>query len=90
MAEAMACGTPVIGFPLGSVPEVVENGVTGFVCKDVDEMVESIMHLNQINRQTVREAAEVRFGNKTIVDNYLNLYNSLIKKGIPNFLHQNR
>jgi glycosyltransferase involved in cell wall biosynthesis len=81
MAEAMACGTPVIGFPLGSVPEVVENGVTGFVCKNADEMVECISNIKSISRQKVREAAEVRFSNKKIVGDYLKLYLYLI--GVP-------
>ena len=51
MAEAMACGTPVIGFGLGSVPEVVEHGVTGFVVKDLDEAVSMVNRCPEIRRE---------------------------------------
>lgn len=83
MAEAMACGTPVIGFPLGSVPEVVKDGVTGFVCQDVEEMLVCVNNLNKINRKQVREAAEKRFSDKIIADNYLSLYSRVAAKNFP-------
>lgn len=78
MAEAMACGTPVIGFNRGSVPEVVENAITGYVCKDINEMVEGIRKVHTLSRLKVREAAENRFSDSVISRNYLELYNSLI------------
>ncbi|WP_431212342.1 glycosyltransferase [Puia sp. P3] len=80
MAEAMACGTPVLGFPYGSVPEVVDNGVTGFVCADVREMVDRIGDLGAISRAGVRKMAEQRFTDKVIAGDYLALYEKLISR----------
>lgn len=80
MAEAMACGTPVIGFSRGSVPEVVENNVTGFVCTTTDEMVLAIGKLDSINRETVWKTAMRRFSSDSIVSEYLKLYEARINK----------
>ncbi len=74
MAEAMACGTPVIGFARGSVPEIVSNGVTGFICTSEEEMVTAVKNISTIKRETVRAEAERRFSAKVIADNYIHLY----------------
>jgi glycosyltransferase involved in cell wall biosynthesis len=74
MAEAMACGTPVIGFNRGSVPEVVENNKTGFVCNSMEEMIEGIEKLSTISRAAVRERAELNFSAKVIASKYIELY----------------
>lgn len=76
MAEAMACGTPVIGFARGSVPEVVKNKITGFTCTNIDDMINAVNSISKINRETVRAEAENRFSAKVIADNYLQLYKS--------------
>lgn len=76
MAEAMACGTPVIGFARGSVPEVVKNDTTGFTCTTIDDMINAVNSISKINRETVRAEAENRFSAKVIADNYLQLYKS--------------
>lgn len=76
MAEAMACGTPVIGFARGSVPEVVKNEITGFTCTTIDDMINAVNSISKINRETVRAEAENRFSAKVIADNYLQLYKS--------------
>lgn len=78
MAEAMACGTPVIGFNRGSVPEVVVNGLNGFSCTTTEEMIDLVFRIPEIARQKVREDCEKRFSSKVIVDQYLNLYQKLI------------
>jgi glycosyltransferase involved in cell wall biosynthesis len=80
MAEAMACGTPVIGFNRGSVPEVVINGLNGFRCDTLEEMVTHVNEINKIDRAMVRKDAECRFSKNVIVDQYLQLYNNLLRK----------
>lgn len=70
MTEAMACGTPVIGFKRGSVPEVIEDKKTGFVVKDVDHMVEAIKKLGLINRADCRKRVEDNFSTEKMVDGY--------------------
>lgn len=76
MAEAMACGTPVIGFARGSVPEVVKNEVTGYTCTNIEEMIIAVNNISKINRQKVRAEAESRFSAKVIADNYIQIYKS--------------
>jgi glycosyltransferase involved in cell wall biosynthesis len=77
MAEAMACGTPVIGFNRGSVPEVVEHNVSGFVCNTMEEMIEGINKLSLISRINVRNRAEQYFSSEVIAHNYLELYKKI-------------
>jgi glycosyltransferase involved in cell wall biosynthesis len=74
MAEALACGTPVIGFPRGSVPEVIVDGKNGFRCRDIDEAATAAGRLDGIDRVAVRADAERRFGHDAIVDEYERLY----------------
>jgi glycosyltransferase involved in cell wall biosynthesis len=74
MAEALACGTPVIGLNRGAVPEVVEDGVNGYVCDSVQEMVEAVGRLGSIDRQGCRIVMEKRFSDRTIVTDYLRIY----------------
>ena len=78
MVEALACGTPVLGLRRGSVPEVVEDGVTGFVRDDVDGLVEAVGHLGQLDRRASRERAERLFSDRAIVDAYLDVYRQLV------------
>jgi glycosyltransferase involved in cell wall biosynthesis len=68
MAESFACGTPVIGFPCGSVPEVIREGVNGFVCRDVSAAVGAVANLDRIDRAAVRADCEARFSAKVLVD----------------------
>ncbi len=79
MAEALACGTPVIGLSRGAVPEVVSDGVTGFVCRNVDEMVAAVGRLSVIDRRACRDAAERRFSQTAIVDGYESLYRRIAR-----------
>ena len=74
MVEAMACGTPVIGFNRGSVSEVIENGVTGYIVKDAQEMILSLSAIDKIDRSKCREAAQNRFDVTVIAKQYLNLF----------------
>ncbi len=74
MAEACACGTPVIGFARGSVPEVVRDGATGFVVSTVAEAVQAVARLPAIDRRSVRRDCEQRFSCDAIVGAYEQLY----------------
>lgn len=74
MVEALACGTPVIGLNRGSVPEVIVNGVTGFVCKDVEQMSAAVKRIDFVNRKNCRSDAESRFSQSAIVAQYESLY----------------
>ena len=78
MAEAMACGTPVIAFKRGSVPEVVKDKITGFIVSNTAEMSSAISHLDKIDRNKVREEAVSRFSSNIIAMEYLNLFNKIL------------
>lgn len=80
MVEAMATGTPVIGFNKGSVSEVVKDGVTGFVVKDDKEMVEAISRIDKINRAECRKHVEKNFTIEKMVDEYEKVYEKIINK----------
>lgn len=74
MAEALACGTPVIALARGAVPEIVEDGVTGFVCQDVDGFVKAISRVSEINRASCRSRAGRLFSGDAIVKEYIETY----------------
>ncbi len=74
MAEALACGTPVIGLRRGSVPEIVDDGINGFVCGSVDEMATAVTRLDRISRKDCRLSMEERFSSSVMVEQYLKLY----------------
>ena len=76
MIEAMACGTPVIAFNRGSVPEVVEPGVTGFIAVDKGQMIDMVAQLPGIDRKRCRQAAKDRFDLNVIARQYLSLFDN--------------
>ncbi len=75
MAEALACGTPVIGYRKGAVPEVVKHGLNGFVTDSFSDLCECIRKVSSLKRLDSRVVAEQRFSNEVIVEEYLKLYN---------------
>jgi glycosyltransferase involved in cell wall biosynthesis len=79
MAEALACGTPVVGFARGSVPEVVRDGVNGFVVSNVDDGVRAVGRLASIDRRAVRADCEARFSDRAVVDAYEALYQEMVR-----------
>lgn len=78
VVEAMACGTPVIATRRGSMPELIDHGVTGFLVDTLDEAVEAIGRVGEIDRAACRAAAVSRFSVDRMADNYLDLYRSLV------------
>jgi glycosyltransferase involved in cell wall biosynthesis len=80
MAEAMACGTPVLASPRGSVPEVIREGVNGFVCRSVEEFVARVFESEGLNRTAVRMDCESRFSSSVVVDNFERLCVEMIKQ----------
>ena len=81
MIEAMACGTPVIGFNKAAVPEIVKDGKTGFIVKDFKEMAKAVRRVGEINRFDCRAHVEKYFSVERMVDRYEGVY----KKAIRNF-----
>jgi glycosyltransferase involved in cell wall biosynthesis len=75
MIEAMACGTPVIGFNRGSVPEVITATKNGFTVKNIDEMCSAVQKIETIDREICRDTAFSRFNVQTIAKQYLDLFN---------------
>jgi glycosyltransferase involved in cell wall biosynthesis len=74
MAEALACGTPVIAFARGSVPEVIRNGVNGFICYRTADAVAAVAQVADIQRIAVRQDCEQRFSDQVILSEYERLY----------------
>jgi glycosyltransferase involved in cell wall biosynthesis len=81
MIEAMACGTPVIAFPCGSVPEVMEDGVTGFVVESIEQACQAIDRLGTIGRHRCRQVFEERFSAVRMTEDYLAVYDRLLRRG---------
>ena len=79
MIEALACGTPVLAFPEGAAPEVVEHGVTGFLCHDEADMAESLRHVDTIDRARCRTAVEGYFSTERMVREHLALFDDLVR-----------
>jgi glycosyltransferase involved in cell wall biosynthesis len=80
MIEAMACGTPVIAFRRGSVPEVIDHGVTGFVVDDEAQAAAAARRLPELDRARVRRVFEARFTARRMTEDYLNVYRRLIAR----------
>jgi glycosyltransferase involved in cell wall biosynthesis len=77
MVESMACGTPVVAWRNGSVPEVIDHGVTGFIAEDFDAFVAAAEKLHEIDPAACRTAVETRFSKQAMVDGYQRVYRSL-------------
>jgi glycosyltransferase involved in cell wall biosynthesis len=78
MAEALACGTPVLAFPNGAAPEIVEHGRTGFLCADEDEMIAALPLVPTLDRAQCRAAAEERFSRQRMSTDHERLYRALV------------
>lgn len=79
--EAMLCGTPVIGYPRGALPELIEPGLTGFLVRDEKELKECIPEVCRLDRRTVRRRAQERFHHLRMTEEYLALYQRVAALG---------
>lgn len=82
MAEALACGTPVIGTARGALPEIVDDGVTGACCQSLEEMITAAKTVGIYSRSACRRKAESAFSSEAIVDQYEAMYTDIYKGGI--------
>jgi glycosyltransferase involved in cell wall biosynthesis len=80
MIEAMACGTPVLAFRCGSVPEIVEDGLTGRIVSDVDEAVRAIPELLALDRRAIRSRFEERFSSARMAADYVRIYQRMLRR----------
>jgi glycosyltransferase involved in cell wall biosynthesis len=76
--EAMACGTPVIAHPFGSVPEIVPDGVAGFLVRNLEEAVEAVSRIGEIDRGECRRHFELNFTDERMARDYVKLYHQII------------
>ncbi|GAB4366942.1 MAG: hypothetical protein Kow0042_07170 [Calditrichia bacterium] len=78
VVEAMACGTPVIAVPRGSMPEIIQHGYNGFLVKNVDEAVSALQKIPKIDRHNCRKTVEERFTVEVMVENYIQVYKKIV------------
>jgi glycosyltransferase involved in cell wall biosynthesis len=83
MIEAMACGTPVIAYNRGSVPEIIDDGLTGFVVEDETSAVAAVGRVSQLNRPAIRQQFEARFTAHRMALDYLAAYRGLMEASEP-------
>jgi glycosyltransferase involved in cell wall biosynthesis len=81
MTEALACGTPVVAFRNGAVPEVLDDGVTGFIVESLDEALEAVTRVRTLDRRRCREVFEERFSSRRMTRDYVRLYETLASSG---------
>jgi glycosyltransferase involved in cell wall biosynthesis len=83
LVEAMACGTPVLGARMGSIPEIVVDGVTGFLCDNVDEAVAKVPLLSTLDRAACRARVEGEFSIERMIDRYVGAYARALELQVP-------
>ena len=81
--EAMACGTPVIGLRRGALPEIIEDGISGFLCDDVSMMIMRVGELDTIDRSACRTRAEALFSKRHMAQSYLEIYQAVLDAQPP-------
>jgi glycosyltransferase involved in cell wall biosynthesis len=83
MIESLACGTPVVAWRCGSVPEVIADGVTGFVCESIDQAVLGVERISELSRARCRQEFETRFRAARMAEDYVRIYSQLIQQRKP-------
>jgi len=81
VVESMACGTPVVAYRRGSMPEIIDDGVTGFVVDDAAQAADAVRSVAALDRATCRAVAERRFGVDRMVQDYLAVYDQILRGG---------
>lgn len=94
MIESLSCGTPVIAFKNGSVPEVIDHGVTGFIVESIPEAVQAVSNIAQLSRPVIRRVFEEKFTAERMAEDYLRLYKHVLQDSAqalrPPFLMRGR
>jgi len=80
MVEAMACGTPVIAYPRGSVPEIIRHGATGYIVGGVAEAVAALVDVGSLDRASIRAHVAARFSRERMVEGYLRVYETVVQQ----------
>lgn len=80
LIEALACGTPVIAYNHGSVPEIIEHGKTGFIVDSIEKATEALQHIHLISRSACRETFERKYSDIVMAENYVHLYEKSLRK----------
>lgn len=78
--EALACGTPVLAYRRGSVPEIIDDGVTGYICERMDEFIAAVQQVSFLDRRRCRQAFEARFTVERMIQDYLNVYEQIVSQ----------
>lgn len=84
--EAMSCGTPVLAFPYGSMPELIQHGINGFLCHSEDEMTNLVHSVPLLSRETCRRTVEEKFSIQAMGEQYLHAYYELLSERAPRVL----
>jgi glycosyltransferase involved in cell wall biosynthesis len=77
--EALSCGTPVVAFNRGALSDIVEHGVTGYICNSEEEMEEAILNIHKIDRTKCMEIAKLQFSGECMARSYVELYKAIIR-----------
>ena len=80
VVEAMACGTPVIAFDRGSMSELIDHGISGFLVNNTDEAVEAVALSASLDRAALREQTQKRFSREAMVEKYVGVYNKVCRR----------
>ena len=90
MIEAMACGTPVVAFRAASVPEIIDDGVSGFIVDNIEQAVAAVSRVGALDRTVVRACFDRRFTVERMARDYLEIYRSLPGVGLTRFVRRCR
>ncbi len=90
MAESMACGTPVLALNMGSIPEVIKDGETGYIEENIDDLIKKVKDIGKIDRYACRKHLEDNFSDRRMVENYIKTYKKLIDSPKISIMSTNR